>query len=51
LKTFDRPAGVANADRAGERLTREPRFEIAQLALGTPARKLPLSRVATPVES
>jgi hypothetical protein len=37
-----RPAGVANADRASERLTREPGFEISQLAL---------SSVATPAES
>src|SRR5215831_21329835 len=36
-----RPAGVADADRAGERLAREPCFEIAQLALGTPTRELP----------
>src|SRR5262249_52291266 len=36
-----RPPGVANADRAGERLTREPGFEISQLALGPPADELP----------
>ena len=36
-----RPAGVADADGAGERLTREPGFEIAQLALSPPADKLP----------
>src|SRR5262249_15446732 len=35
-----RPAGVADADGAGERLTREPGFEIAQLALGPPADEL-----------
>ena len=35
------PASVADADRAGEGFAREPGFEIAQLALGTPARKLP----------
>ena len=42
-----RPAGVADADGAGERLAREPRFEIAQLALGAAARRdarLPASR-------
>ena len=42
-----RPAGVADADGAGERLSREPVFEIAQLALGAPARqlrRLPASR-------
>src|SRR5262249_61494066 len=38
---MSRPAGVADADRAGERLAREPGFKIAQLALGTPARKVP----------
>src|SRR5260221_3265251 len=36
-----RPAGVPDADRAGERLAREPGFEIAQLAFSTPAGKLP----------
>ena len=35
-----RPAGMADADGAGERLAREPRFEIAQLALGAPAGEL-----------
>ena len=39
--TVSRPARVADADRAGERLAREPGFEIAKLALGTPARKVP----------
>ena len=33
------PTRVADADGAGERLAREPRLEIAQLALGTPAGK------------
>jgi hypothetical protein len=33
------PTGVADADGAGERLARESRFEIAQLALGMPAGK------------
>src|SRR5262249_45558460 len=36
-----RPTGVADADGAGERLTREAGFEIAQLALGPPADELP----------
>jgi hypothetical protein len=31
---------VADADGAGQRLTREPGFEVAQLALGPPADKL-----------
>src|SRR6266545_4217330 len=35
-----RPACVADADRAGERLARQSGFEITQLALGTSARKL-----------
>ena len=35
-----RPAGMPDADRAGERLARELGFEIAQLALGAPAREL-----------
>ena len=35
-----RPAGVADADGARQRLAGEPRFEIAQLALGAPARQL-----------
>jgi hypothetical protein len=39
--TVGRPAGVADADRAGERIARQSGFEIAQLALGTSARKLP----------
>src|SRR5207248_11099748 len=39
--TVSRPARVADADRASERLAREPGFEIAKLALGTPARKVP----------
>ena len=34
-----RPAGVADADRAGERLAVQPRLEVAQLALGAPARQ------------
>ena len=37
-----RPAGVADADRAGERLAREPRLEIAQLAFGALAGQLPV---------
>jgi hypothetical protein len=32
------PTSVADADRAGEGFAREPGFEIAQLALGTPSR-------------
>ena len=36
-----RPAGMADADGADERLAREPRLEIAQLAFGAPAGKLP----------
>jgi hypothetical protein len=36
-----RPAGVADADGAVERLAREPRFESAQLALGAPTGELP----------
>jgi hypothetical protein len=36
-----RPAGMADADRARERLAGEPRLEIAQLAFGAPASKLP----------
>src|SRR5262249_16129040 len=39
--TVGSPARVADADRAGERLAREPGFEIAQLALGTPACTMP----------
>src|SRR5262249_58179529 len=35
-----RPAGVADSDGAGERLTREPSLKIAQLALGPPADEL-----------
>jgi hypothetical protein len=35
-----RPAGVPDADGAGQRLTREPGFEVAQLALGPPADEL-----------
>src|SRR5262249_47543829 len=50
-----RPAGVADADRAGERLPREPGFEIAQLALRLPSparrRSWRPSSVATPAES
>src|SRR5262245_19150082 len=34
------PAGVADSDRAGERLAHESGFEIAQLAFGSPAREL-----------
>ena len=33
-----RPAGVADADGAGERLARQQRFEVAELALGATAR-------------
>ena len=33
------PAGVADADRAGERFARERCFEVLQLAFGTPARQ------------
>src|SRR5262245_48205868 len=36
-----RPAGVADADRARERLACELRLEIAQLAFGAPASELP----------
>ena len=36
-----RPAGVADADRALERLARELAFEVAQLAFGAPAREVP----------
>src|SRR5262245_54414548 len=35
-----RPAGVPDAGRAGERIAREPGFEVAQLALGPPAGEL-----------
>jgi hypothetical protein len=35
-----RPAGVPDADGAGQRLAREPGFEVAQLALGPPADEL-----------
>ena len=35
-----RPAGMADADDAGERLAREPVLEVAQLALGAPAVEL-----------
>ncbi len=38
--TVGRPAGMADANVAGERLTRELRFEVTQLALGSSARKL-----------
>jgi hypothetical protein len=39
------PAGMPDADHAFERLARKPRFEVAQLALGAPARELaPLQR-------
>ena len=34
-----RPAGVADADRAHERLGGEPRLEVLQLSLGAPARE------------
>jgi hypothetical protein len=34
------PACVADADGTGERIACEPRFEVAQLALGTPAGEL-----------
>src|SRR5262245_6334341 len=36
-----RPAGMADADRARERLACQPRLKIAQLAFGAPAGKLP----------
>ena len=39
--TVGRPAGMADADGARERLAREPRLEIAQLAFGAPAGELP----------
>ncbi len=35
-----RPAGVADADRAGERLAPEPLLEILELAFGAPAREV-----------
>src|SRR5215472_6864707 len=35
-----RPAGMANADRAFERLAREPGLEIFELAFGAPTREL-----------
>ncbi len=35
-----RPAGVADADGAGERFARQPGFEIFQFALGAPAHEL-----------
>src|SRR5262245_46853684 len=37
---MSRPARVADADGSGKRLACELRFEIEQLALGTPADKL-----------
>jgi hypothetical protein len=36
-----RPPGMADADRARERLACEPPLEIAQLAFGAPPRELP----------
>ncbi len=35
-----RPAGVADADGAEERLAQQPRFEVLELALGAPAHQL-----------
>ncbi len=37
-----RPAGVADAGRAGERLSLQPCFEVAELAAGAAAHQLPL---------
>src|SRR5262245_25232861 len=35
-----RPAGMADADIASERIFAQPRFQVPQLAFGTPALKL-----------
>src|SRR5262249_16411622 len=37
-----RPAGMPNPARTRERLTRKPRLQLTQLALGAPTRELPV---------